>query len=389
MFNASIYTGVPSQPWAEALAIRGDRIDAVGTTAAIRSKEGASTQLIDAGGKLVIPGINDAHDHPGAAPDATELGGPPVSEHDPTLTEVLARLKAAAAIEPRRTWIFGTMGPTAVTDSGATRFALDKVVGDRLVMLTAMSGHGTLFSTAALRHLGVKDDEPNPPGGFFVRMPDGKTVSGMVHEYAEYRLRQRISMEPGRDAQLKAFGDYAKRASAFGITSVQAMMTAMPAVDAARLLAAADLPIRLRLIDMPMTDIAAWRTPASHGAPPATARVAVSGTKWILDGTPIERLMLLRAPYADAPSTRGALNFPESDLVKFLLRAPARRGSSRCCTPSATARSPRCSTRSRRAAARAGSRCARGSSTATCSIARNSRGRSASAWSWCRILLTS
>src|ERR1019366_5644641 len=70
VFNARIYTGVASQPWAEALAIRGDRIDAVGTTAAVRSKAGAATHLIDAGGKLVIPGIKDAHDHPGAAPDA-------------------------------------------------------------------------------------------------------------------------------------------------------------------------------------------------------------------------------------------------------------------------------------------------------------------------------
>ena len=96
-----------------------------------------------------------------------------------------------------------------------------------LVMLTAMSGHGILFSTAALRHRGVTDREPDPPGGFFTRMPDAATLSGMAHEYAEYRLRQRVSMQTSREEQLNAFRTYANRAAALGITSVQAMMIEM------------------------------------------------------------------------------------------------------------------------------------------------------------------
>src|SRR5687768_18493532 len=69
--NARVYTGVTATPWAEAVSIRGDRILEVGTSESIRKQAGAATRVIDAAGRLVIPGINDAHTHPGAEPDYT------------------------------------------------------------------------------------------------------------------------------------------------------------------------------------------------------------------------------------------------------------------------------------------------------------------------------
>jgi predicted amidohydrolase YtcJ len=320
LVNGRIYTGVQAEPWVEALAIEGDRIAAIGSTASIRARSGSSTRVIDVRGRLVIPGINDAHDHPGPQPRGTALDLPPLSELDPSLAEVLDSLKTAVARTPTGGWIFGGFGARVLDDGNATRFTVDTIAGDRLVMLTAISGHGTLFSTAALRHLGVKDREPDPPGGFFTRMPGGDTISGMAHEYAEYRLRQRVSMETNREERLNAFRTYANKAAAFGITSVQAMMTEIPAAEAARLLADEPLAIRLRLIDFPLTDMTAWRVPASRAAP-SRAGLTVSGTKWILDGTPIERLMFLNSPYADRPSTRGALNFPAAEVAAFLTRA--------------------------------------------------------------------
>ena len=64
--NARVFTGVSAAPWAEALTVVGDRIGAVGTTAALRQLAGSSTRVIDAEGRVVIPGINDAHVHAGA-----------------------------------------------------------------------------------------------------------------------------------------------------------------------------------------------------------------------------------------------------------------------------------------------------------------------------------
>jgi predicted amidohydrolase YtcJ len=80
------------------------------------------------------------------------------------------------------------------------------------------------------------------------------------------------------------------------------------------------MPIRVRLIDFPMTSMPAWKNPASRRT---DGLLTVSGTKWIIDGTPIERLMFLRDPYSDSPSLRGRLNFPEEDLRLFLQRSLA------------------------------------------------------------------
>ena len=79
-----------------------------------------------------------------------------------------------------------------------------------------MDGHGTLFNTAALRRLQVRDDEPDPPGGFFVRMPGTRMVTGLAHEYAEYILRQRLSMMPDEQAQAKVLRDPLRRRLAWG-----------------------------------------------------------------------------------------------------------------------------------------------------------------------------
>ena len=315
--NARVFTGVASQPWAEAISIRANRIETVGTTAAI--KAAGAARIIDAGGKLLIPGINDAHAHPGAMPEMTPLEGPPAVEHDPTLDEVIARIRKAVETSPAGKWIVGEIGATVLDDPRATRATLDPLTPDRPLLLHAWTGHGAIFNTAALRALRVADTEPDPAGGSFGRA-DG-VLTGLAHEYADYQLRQRLSMLPDRAAQVKAIQAFAAEAASFGITSVQAMMTAFPAADAAPWIEAANLPVRMRLIDFPMGPMKEWREPAGRRVKIASPLLSVSGTKWIVDGTPIERLALLRAPYADAPKSSGRANITGVDLREFLRRA--------------------------------------------------------------------
>ena len=317
--NARVYTGDAARPWAEAIAITAHRIAAVGTSAEIKAAGAART--IDAAGRLLIPGFNDAHAHPGAMPEATRLEGPPAVEHDPTLDEVIARIKVAAATTPPGRWIVGEIGSTVLDDPRATRETLDPLTTDRPLVLKAWTGHGSIYNSTALRILGVGETEPDPPGGFFGRKADGKTLTGLAHEYAGYVLSRRLTMIPDRAAQVKAFEAFAAEAASFGITTVQAMMTAYPAEEAASWLAAANLPVRLRLIDFPLTAMKEWREPASRRVRPSSPIVTISGTKWIVDGTPVERLALLRLPYTDAPKTLGQANVPDVDLREFLHRA--------------------------------------------------------------------
>ena len=321
ILNARVYTGDAAHPWAEAISIRANRIDAVGTTAEIKAASANAARTIDAGGRLLIPGFNDAHAHPGAMPDATILEGPPAVEHDPPLDEMIARIKVAMEKTPSGRWIVGEIGSAVLEDPRATRETLDPLTTDRPLMLHAWTGHGTIFNTPALRALRVSDTEADPPGGLFGRLADGRTLSGLAHEYADYDLRRRLTMIPDQAAQVKAFEAFATEAASFGITSVQAMMTAYPAAEAAPWIESAHLPMRMRLIDFPTSAMKEWKEPASRRVRTTSPIVTISGTKWILDGTPIERLALLRAPYADAPKTSGRLNFTGVDLREFLHRA--------------------------------------------------------------------
>ena len=118
IINGKVFTGVSAAPWAEALTIVGDRIGVVGTTASVRQLVGTSTRVIDARGRVVIPGINDAHVHVGARPPGVDLEGPPVVEQDPSLDEILQRVKAAVAKAPAGGWIYGDMGAGSSTMTG-------------------------------------------------------------------------------------------------------------------------------------------------------------------------------------------------------------------------------------------------------------------------------
>jgi predicted amidohydrolase YtcJ len=109
VINARVFTAVPATPWAEAISIVGERIGVVGTTAEVRRLAGPKTRVIDANGHLVIPGFNDAHVHVGAIPPVVRLEGPSAMEQDPTLDQVLARLKTAAAQAPKGGWIYGRL----------------------------------------------------------------------------------------------------------------------------------------------------------------------------------------------------------------------------------------------------------------------------------------
>lgn len=306
--NARVYTGDRAAPWAQAIAIRGERVSHVGSDADLAALTAA--RRIDAQGRLVIPGINDAHTHPAAYPAHTALEGPPAVVKDPSWTEILDRVRAAVAKAPANGWIIGEIGGAVLEDPQATRVDLDPISNGRPVMLHAWHGHGAIFNTAAMRALEVSETEGDPRGGFFGRMPDGKTLTGLAHEYAVYGLTRRLALLAPPDVHIAAYREFARTAAAFGITSVQAMMVSYPAERAADLLARAKLPIRVRVIPVPI------ERPDELGCRSSAPMVLCSGVKYIVDGTPIERLMYLRAPYNDLPASRGRLNFNPHFLVE-------------------------------------------------------------------------
>jgi predicted amidohydrolase YtcJ len=317
LVNGRVFTADARMPWAEAVAVRGDRILDVGSNTAIRQGAGSGTRVIDLGGRVVIPGINDAHTHVGARPPGTVLK----LSDDPTLDDVIESVRTTASSTPAGQWIFGTIGARALLDPKATRLVLDEVAPGRLVKLAAWTGHGNILSTAALRALGIGERDPDPPFGRYGRLPDG-TTSGLLEEYADVRANRRMTALAGRTAAIESLRRLADEAMGYGVTTIQAMGNSLTAADLASELPEADTPIRWRVIRFPVA-LAEKDDPGSYAAvPPAPAPlVTVTGVKWILDGTPLERLAAMNEPYVDRAGWSGRLNLSGSDIESILRRA--------------------------------------------------------------------
>src|SRR6266508_3635298 len=280
LVNGRVFTADTRMLWAEAVAVRGDRIVDVGTNAAVRQRADSGTRVIDAGGRIVIPGINDAHTHVGARPPGAVLE----LADDPTLDNVVAAVRNAAALSPADQWIYGTIGARALLDPKATRRVLDESAPGRVVKLAAWTGHGNILSTAALRALGIGDRDPDPPFGRYGRLADG-TTSGLLEEYADVRANRRMTALAGRTAAIESLRRLANDAVGYGVTTIQAMGNSLTAADLASELPEAATAVRWRVIRFPIA-LDEKDDRASYAAVPRVPAplVTVSGVKWILDG---------------------------------------------------------------------------------------------------------
>ena len=258
--NARVFTADPSRPSAEAVAVRGDRIIAVGSTSEILALGNANTKRIDAGGRAVIPGFNDAHDHleaplPGVA---FTTSNDPVP--DPALRDVLDSLTVMVRRVRAGTWLRTDIDARILDDAHARRDAIDSVAPAHPVILIANTGHGVILNSAALRALNIRDDAPDPLGGFYERQGApypgrGKgRVTGLLHEYAGWNALRALRSQQAESVLVTAFRRHATRALEMGITSIQDMANALDPATTFRVLDAARLPIRVRVIAMPATD---------------------------------------------------------------------------------------------------------------------------------------
>ncbi len=325
LFNGKIFTSDAAHPHVQALAIRGDRIVATGDSGKIQALAGPHTRRIDLGGRVVIPGINDAHNHLGdnvAPANAIDLG---LKTQDPAWPEIRDALSAKVATAPKGTIIEATIGPKCFHDVEITRDSLDKIAPDDPVLLGTLTGHAYILNSAALAKLGIHEDQRDPMGGRYERSAGGR-LTGVVREYAALRVDRGLAGLASEATALKELHDVFLQAAKWGITSIQDMSDAMEPGQAVALFEKTPTPIRIRVMRMPMTTPAGRDIKEGRSLPPHPAPlITVSGTKWLLDGVPLEFTFDPReshqhiaGPPFDAMFHDLPVTFPESEMKAML-----------------------------------------------------------------------
>ena len=321
--NGRVFTGDPAKPWAEAVAIAGERIVAVGSAAEILAKAGKAN-TVDLGGRLLVPGINDAHDHAGAVSFGVEARTQRPPMDDPTLAEVAEAVRKASAGAPAGAWIWLTTGATAMFDPAGTRAAIAKAAGEHPVLIKSWWGHGVILNDAGLKALEIGQDVVDPPGGRYQRDASGR-LNGKLEEYAGWMVLEKLHSSASPAAAVEDFRAYAARRLAEGVTSVQIMAGNLAPKMFVRTVAQADTLLRVRLVPFPMPAsphadaIAAWR-PLYNRNRPGTR---IFGVKWLIDGTPIDGNAWSTRPYSGRFSGHGYLNFDQAFVGRELSRAIA------------------------------------------------------------------
>ena len=217
LVNTRVYTVNSRQPWAEAVAIRGDKVLAVGSAKDVNAFRASSTKIIDGGGRLVLPGFVDCHIH---FMDGS-LGLTQVDLNDAkTIAEIQKRVKAYAASHPDIPWITGmgwtypTFGPSALPD----KKILDDVVPDRPVYLVAFDGHSSWANSKALQMAGITRNMPDPPNGKIVRDQNGEATGALKESAGD--LVAKFMPKPTREERLAALRLGIHEANKYGLTRV-------------------------------------------------------------------------------------------------------------------------------------------------------------------------
>ncbi len=314
LHHGHIFTADSASPWVEAIAIRGDRIVAVGANDAVLPRSDKHTQVIDLHGRMAMPGINDSHDHVGGAPFGVELHFPPVQSRwglapDPSIEELATAVRTAAATAHTGVWIQAEVGPAIIRHPAEARAVLDKAAAGHPVAVEAWWGHGVLLNTAGLAKLGISDAAKDMEGGHYDRDAAGH-LTGLLEEEAGNEVRRRLTDMAGVEPSIGLFKKYAAQRLAQGVTSVQVMATNQRLSYLENTFVDAKTPLRVRIMRFPMAaeDARAGETLKS-GEEVLSSRVRVAGIKYVLDGTPIEELAYQTKDYPDKPGWRGRSDY--------------------------------------------------------------------------------
>ncbi len=196
IYNADIVTMDPLLPRATALAIREGRVVALGEEADLRPRFAGATRQLDAGGRQILPGLQDLHIH---LQDSGYYTGTMADLYGCRTEADMARALGDFAASHDRDWVFGVGFYCGLfSDANLDREVLDRMVPDRPVLIYGSDLHSACLNSRGCELLGMTAESPDPYNGHFTRRADG-TPTGMLHEQALYWAKDRIGEIPDSD----------------------------------------------------------------------------------------------------------------------------------------------------------------------------------------------
>ncbi len=320
--NAKIWTVDKAHPQAEALAVLGDRIVAVGAAAEVDAWHGPETKIVDAHGKLLLPGFNDAHVHfvdGGSHLREVQLKDAPSPE------EFARRIGERAKTTPKGEWITGgdwdeqKWSPPNLP----TKELVDSVTPETPVWVNRYDGHESLANSVTLRLAHITAKTADPPGGQIVRDAQGNPT-GVLRDSAQ-GLVDKVVPPLSHAQRLRAIRQALDHAASLGVTSVQHMN---PAYDDVKIYSEledkGELTARIYVAPIE-TD---WRDQAKIGIRRAfgTPLLRMGAVKGYADGSLGSETAYFFDPYTDDPKSHGLLSdemHPPAAMLQRLKGADA------------------------------------------------------------------
>lgn len=323
LLNGNVVTEDSTRPNAQAIAVRGDRIEAVGDNRQIEDLAGPHTLRIDLGGRLVIPGFIEGHGHfMGLGSSRLHLNLTRAKNWDDIVSMVGASTRDIA----QGAWISGRgwhqekweHAPIPAVEGLPTHASLDSLSPNNPVVLTHASGHASMVNGLALRIAGITRKTPNPPGGEILHGPDGEPT-GFLRETAQGLVRAKLAEWEGNRPDGEKQAEALKMVElagqdvlSKGITTFHDAGSPFRTIDLFKQLAeAGKLPLRMYvMVGGESTEDLKARLPQYRMIGVGNNFLTVRAIKMIADGALGSRGAWLLRPYDDLKTSVGLATTP-------------------------------------------------------------------------------
>jgi predicted amidohydrolase YtcJ len=321
LVNCNILTMNPSQPAAEAVAIKKNKIAKVGTNEEIEPLIGNNTKVIKLDGLTVLPGLIDTHLH--IADFGRFLTWLDLNDVK-SITEIKNIIKESAQKKSNDRWILGQgWDQTNFTKQRTlNRVDLDEVAPDNPATLYHKSGCMCVVNSKALQLAEITKETEDPEGGKVEHDPETGEPTGVLHENA-MSLVWNVIPEPDEEEVFEATAEACRKVVEAGVTSVQWIVSSLAEIKLIQRLRLENrLPLRVYIIYP--ADILEQVSGLRQKEWLDDDWVRIGGVKIFSDGSLAERTAALNEPYNDCPTTKGKLLYRKQDfsaLVNRLHRA--------------------------------------------------------------------